>query len=237
MGIISVLVVEPDPLRLKGIVTSLERETGFKVTGAGSDFIEALKAGSSPFSTPDVLIINIDHQLMKRMKSWVLLRALLPDIRVVALTKGEEGRVLEAALAAGFRALHPTGVDPDVLCNAVRNAAKGAMDYNPELSEKIKRMLMMPAKENKLCIGGLTVDPRIDWMELMSKFGSLTQREKQTMTSLVEGMTNRQIAQELEITVRTVEFHVSNILRKLNVSSRMEAGLLALWIQSSGQET
>lgn len=237
MGKISVLVVEPDPLRLKGIVTSLTRETGFKVTGTGSDFIEALKAGSSPFSPPDVLIINIDHQLMKRVKSWALLRALLPDIRVVVLTKGEEGKMLEVALAAGFIALHPTGVDPDVLCNAVRNAAKGAMDYNPELSEKIKRMLMMPAKENELCIGGLTVYPRIDRMELMSKFGSLTHREKQTMKSLVEGMTNRQIAQELKITVRTVEFHVSNILRKLNVSSRMEAGFLALWIQSSGQET
>ncbi len=158
MGIIRVLVAEPDPLRLKGIVTSLERETGFKVTGTGSDFIEALKAGTSPFSTPDVLIINIDHQPMKGMKSWVLLRALLPDIRVVALTKGEEGRVLEAALAAGFRALHPPNVESNVLCRAVRNAAKGVLDYAPFIVERIKKLLMMNAGETVIRLGGLTID-------------------------------------------------------------------------------
>jgi len=236
MKTINVLVVEPDPIRLKGIAAYLIQEVGFKVTGVGSDFVEALKASSSPSSSPDVLIINIDHQPMKRMKSWAIKRSLLPDARIVALTKGEDNRMLEVALAAGISALHPIGVEPGALCNAVRNAAKGAMDFNPELSEKIKRMLMMPAKEKELCIGGLTVDLRMDWLELTSTLTNLTHREKQTMTLLAEGMTNRQIAKKLNVTVRTVEFHVSNILRKLEVSSRAEAGLLALWHQNRRQE-
>ncbi len=158
MGIINVLVVEPDPLRLKGIVTSLTRETGFKVTGTGSDFVEVLKADSQPFSSPDVLVINIDHRPMKGMKSWALLRSLLPDARVVALTKGEEDSMLEVALAVGFIALHPPNVEPNVLCRAVQNAANGVLDYAPFIVARIKRLLMMNAGETVICLGGLTVD-------------------------------------------------------------------------------
>lgn len=155
MGIISVLVAEPDPLRLKGIVASLEQETGFKVTRFGNDIIEALKADSSHLSPPDVLIINIDHQ---PMKSWALLRILLPDVRVVALTTGKEGSVLEAALAAGFSALHPPDVEPRVLCRAARKAARGVLDYDPLILHSIKELLMMNAGEAIVRFGGLTID-------------------------------------------------------------------------------
>jgi DNA-binding response OmpR family regulator len=157
MGIISVLVAEPDPLRLKGIVASLEQETDFKVIGVGSDFIETLEADSLPFSPPDVLIINIDHQPMRKMKSWALLRILLPDAMVVALTRGEECSVLEAALAAGFSALHPPDVQPNVLCRAVRKAMRGVLDFDPFIVERIKQ-LMMNSGETGIRFGGLTID-------------------------------------------------------------------------------
>jgi DNA-binding response OmpR family regulator len=158
METINVLVVEPDPIRLEEISASLTREADFEVSGAGGDLIEALKACSSPSSAPDVLVINIDHQPTKRMKSWALLRTLLPDARVVALTKGEEDSVLEAALAAGFSALHPLDVEPNVLCRAARNAAKGGLDYAPFIVERIKKLLMMDAGEMVICLGGLLVD-------------------------------------------------------------------------------
>ncbi len=184
MGIISVLVVEPDPLRLKGIVTSLTRETGFKVTGTGSDFVEALKSDSSPFSSPDVLVINIDHQSMKGMKSWALLRSLLPDASIVALTKGEEDSMLEAALAAGFIALHPPNVEPNVLCRAVRNAAKGVLDYSPFIVERIKKLLMMNTGEMVINLGGLTVDLETQEVDRWGRVIQLTPLEFRVLVYL-----------------------------------------------------
>lgn len=230
MGIISVLVVEPDPLRLKGIVTSLAQETGLKVAGTGSDFIEALKESSSPSPPPDVLIINIDHQPMRRMKSWALLRSVLPDVRIVALTKGEEDKMLEAALAAGFSALHPTNVKPDVLCRAVWSAAKGVVDYNPYLLDRIKKSLMQDPREREIRIGELSINVQSGEIGNLTTLAQLTSREKQVIALLGKGKSNRQIALDLKITVRTVEFHVTNILKKLGVSSRVEAGILALWL-------
>ena len=67
--------------------------------------------------------------------------------------------MLEASLAAGFNSLHPVGVDPDVLCRAVRNAAKGVLDYDPFIVERIKKLLMMNAGDTIIRFGGLTVDP------------------------------------------------------------------------------
>jgi DNA-binding NarL/FixJ family response regulator len=221
MGIIKVLVAEPDPLRLKGITTSLTQEVGFEVAGIGSDFIEALKADSLPFSPPDVLIINIDHQPMKRMKSWALLRSLLPEVRIVALTTGKDALVLEAALAAGVKALHPTDVEPDTICRAARNAVKGGIDYDSSLVERIKEILVAPFEEAP----GEEMDNDYQPLRIRSrrKRLDLTPREEEVLRLMAKGYDNDRIATLLSITKGTVRNHVSNLYSKLGAGSRAEA--------------
>jgi DNA-binding NarL/FixJ family response regulator len=107
---INVLVVEPDPIRRRGIVACLSQETDLNVAGKGGDFVDALEDSVSASPGPGVLIINIDQQPTKSIKNWAILRSMLPGARIVALTYGEDDRVLEAALAAGFNAIHPPSV-------------------------------------------------------------------------------------------------------------------------------
>ena len=92
---------------------------------------------------------------------------------------------------------------PEAIVTAIRTAAKG------------KRYFSMPV-----------VEELIAW-EPKDRPGNLTRRELEVLQLLTKGLTNKEIASRLQLTERTVEFHVSNILRKLHVSSRLEAALWA----------
>jgi DNA-binding winged helix-turn-helix (wHTH) protein len=104
------------------------------------------------------LIINIYNQPTKIIRNWAILRSMLPCARIVAITYGEDDRVLEATLAAGFNAIHPPKVEPDVLCRAVRSAAQGLLDYDAFIVERVREIFMANDGERRLRFGGLTID-------------------------------------------------------------------------------
>jgi DNA-binding NarL/FixJ family response regulator len=231
MGLLNVMVVEPNPLRRRGIVASILQDPRLNIVGEGEDFIEILRFGFINSSVPDILIINIDHQQMMNMKNWAILRSMLPDIRIVALTEGDDNRILEAALIAGFLSLHPFDVDPDVLCRAIIHASNDEFDFSPILIEKINKILMEFEQERVIHVGEFTINVQKGRADQIGKLECLTEREKDVFKLLGQGMSNRQISQQLIITDSTVSFHVSNIFRKLGIASRTEAALIAFCFQ------
>jgi DNA-binding NarL/FixJ family response regulator len=235
MDQIEVMVVEPDPYRRRGIVASLSKDPGIEVVGEAGDIVSAVGFTTVFGRLPDALIVNIDHQPNRRLRNWAILRSSLPNAKVVALTTGESERMLEFALASGFSGLQPPDVAPDILYVSLRKAIRGELDYDVKLQDRLRRVMMKPVKERVLNIGKISVSLQNNEGLYSDKLPRLTERENETLALLGKGMTNRQIAQELGITVRTVEFHVTNILRKLGVSSRVEAGLLSLWYQNRAE--
>ena len=157
METIDVLIVEPDISRRDWLTACLCREPGFRVVGAGSDLLQVCRA-NAPAGRVDVLIVDVDQCIIIRVRTWATLHVLLMDTRVVALTDGADDGVLETTLSAGVTALHPLSVGPSVLRRAVRNAARGVVDFDPALIERAKRVVLQPLAEGQVRYGGLTID-------------------------------------------------------------------------------
>jgi len=229
MDVINVLVVEPDPIRREGLLACLSRESDFKILGSGSNWVEALKTISPPL-TVDVLLINVNHSTTAGVRAWAILRSMLPDVNIETLTHGEDEHILELILCAGVTALYRPDTESRVLVKAVRKAACGLLDYDTTLVELIKRVLIQPAEMKEFRIGGLTIDLQVGDVRRWGKRIQLTPREREVLTLLGKGKSNRQIALALQVTESTAAFHVSNILKKLGASSRAEAGIVALML-------
>ena len=229
---LNLLVVEPDRLRREGLVACLGREADLKVVGEGSDFEKAITSISAPFPGIDILLVNADSSQAQYLRYWTVVRMVLPSkARIVALCSGTKRSHLETLLAVGVMGLHLPGAEPEQICQAIRNAARGRIDYDAVLAEGLRAALMLPVKEGGVRIGQLTLDRQTEELRHSNEPVQLTVREKEILALLGIGLGNRQIAGRLGIIERTVVFHVSNLLHKLGLSSRVEAALVARWLE------
>jgi DNA-binding NarL/FixJ family response regulator len=129
-----------------------------------------------------------------------------PGVKVVVLTSFGEVERVHAALAAGAAGYLLKDADPDEVATAVRAAAAGEVHLDSAVARQLTRRLAAPQV-------GLT---------------SLTAREREILTLVAQGHSNRDIAGRLVISERTARTHVSNVLTKLQLSSRTQAALLAI---------
>jgi len=129
-----------------------------------------------------------------------------PQISVIALTSFKEKEYVEGALKAGAGGYLLKNVAADERVSAVRSAAAGQPSLSPEAAQVLIQKVSEPQQ------------PGID----------MTDREKEILSLMVEGLSNGKIAEHLTINQSTVKFHVSNILGKLAVASRTEAVALAV---------
>ena len=149
--------------------------------------------------------------LVDGIESTRRIRALYDDVEVVALTSfAEEGRV-HAALAAGASGYLLKAADADEVAAAVRAAHRGELQLDPAVARRLMSSLRAGPRRD------LTTD--------------LTPREVEVLRLVGAGKSNKAIAAELQISERTARTHVSNILRKLGLSSRTQA---ALWAVGEG---
>ena len=155
---------------------------------------------------PDVVLMDLVMPKMNGAETTEALVNACPEIKVIALTSFKEQELVEGALKAGAIGYLLKDVDADELADAIRQAYAGKPTLAPEAAQVLIQASRRPYK------------PGID----------LTEREKEVLGLLVEGLTNPEIAQRLYVSKSTVKFHVSSILNKLQVSSRTEAVAKAL---------
>jgi NarL family two-component system response regulator LiaR len=134
------------------------------------------------------------------------IRAASPTVQVVALTSSKDEALVQQALKAGVVGYLLKNASIDALASAIRAAHEGRLALSPEATQAL-----------------VNVATRDE-----SAAFNLTEREQDILLLLVEGLTNRQIAQRLSLSQSTIKFYVSSILAKMNVSSRTEAVALAL---------
>ena len=208
---ISVLVVDDHEVVRRGLLAFLDSEPDIEVVGeagGGAQALDLLASMESERRRPDVIVMDLQMAPMDGIESTRRIRALYPDVEVVALTSFAEEERVHAAFQAGASGYVLKDSDADDVAAAVRAAHRGDLQLDP----LVARRLMSPLRE------GRRIDP----------IAELTSRELDVLRLVAAGKPNKEIATELAISERTVRTHVSRILRKLRLSSRTQAALWAV---------
>ena len=202
---IRVMIVDDYEVVRRGIAYALLEFGNIEVVAQASSGEEALRRWEQV--QPDVLLIDL---LMPGMGGLATIRALhetAPTLRLLALTSYQESDLVQEALQAGALGYLLKDVDPDELAKAIRLAHRGM----PTLA---------PAAAQSLVRAATTRPPALGH--------DLTEREREVLALLSEGLSNQQIAERLVITPATVKFHTRSIRSKLGTASRTETVVVAL---------
>jgi DNA-binding NarL/FixJ family response regulator len=208
---IRVLLVDDHAVVRRGLFAFLDSEPDLEVVGeaeGGAQALELLDRLGSEGRRPHAVLMDLAMEPLDGIETTRQIRSRYSDVEVVALTSfGEEERV-RAALEAGASGYLLKDSDADEVSAAIRAAHRGELPIDPAIARGLTSSFR---KESR---SGLDAD--------------LTMRELDVLRLLGAGNTNRQIAAELEISERTARTHVSNILRKLDLTSRTQAALWAV---------
>jgi len=206
--IIRVAVVDDQRLFTKGLSGLLEMLPGVEVVGVAYNGEEAVALCSE--EEPDVVLMDISMPKMDGISATREIKDLLPQTAVVILTGHEEDEHVFEGIKAGAQGYLLKDSDPEDLSRAIHTVYAGNTIIAPDLAQK-----MLNTFE-----GGRPGKPRLA--------PPLTERELEVIRALSRGMSDRQIAQSLGISEKTVRNHTSNIYRKLHIFDRTQAVIYAV---------
>lgn len=212
-----VVLVDDHALCRNGLTDLLHHRGNIQVVAALGD--PELVAGVLREHKPDLLVLDLR---MPTTDGLTLLRRLRTEgitTPALILTMSDSEADLSAALRAGARGYLLKDMEPEDVIAAIERAARGELTVAPAMTTKLARMLQM---------GGKGSDRK-------GLLDSLTERERQILDHLARGESNKAIARTLDISHDTVKLHVRHILSKLNLSSRVEAAVLAVEARASGE--
>jgi len=201
---IRVMLVDDHTMVRRGLATFLMVFDDLQLVGEAENGKAAIQLAAEVL--PDVILMDMSMPEMDGATATHAIRQQFPQIQVIALTSFKEGKVIQKALEAGAIAYLLKDVSADDLVRAIRSAHTGRATLSPEAAQALVEAVNLPPA------------PGLD----------LTEREREVLTLMIEGLNNTQIAGKLTVSPSTIKSHVSNILAKLGVASRTEAVTLAL---------
>lgn len=203
--LIRVMLVDDHAVVRSGLSTFLMTCDDMELVGGASSGEQALSL--CPQVKPDVVLMDLVMPGMDGATATRKIREGCPDIQVIALTSFKEQELVQGALQAGAIGYLLKDISADELANAIRAAYAGKPTLAPEAAQALIQATRMPADQ----VGF-----------------DLTEREKEVLALMVEGLNNNQIAERLVVSHSTAKFHVSSVLSKLGAASRTEAVATAL---------
>lgn len=215
---IRLLVVDDHTLFRRGLIALLADDARFEVVGEAADAGQAQRLAQA--LQPDVILLDNHLPGATGVASLPGLREAAPAAQVLMLTVSEDEADLAAALRGGARGYLLKTADQDVLSQAIVRAARGESTVSADMTNQLVAALR--AAEPASADGGPgsagAAPHPID---------TLSPREREILAHIARGASNKVIARELEIAETTVKIHVQHILRKLGLSSRVQAAVLA----------
>jgi len=201
---IRVMVVDDHAMVRQGLATFLKVFDDLDFAGEAASGEAAIRLCDQLH--PDVVLMDMVMPDMDGAAATRMIRKQSPSIQVIALTSFKEEILVQSALQAGAIGYLLKDISADELAQAIRAAHAGRSTLSPEAAQALVHAASQPPA------------PGLD----------LTEREREVLALMIEGLNNTQIAGRLTISPSTVKSHVSNILAKLGVASRTEAVTLAL---------
>lgn len=215
---IKILIVEDHNLTRKGIVYGLKKYPNIEIIGEASDGLEGLEIFKS--CSPDVVLMDIALPITNGISLTKTFKELDPTIKVIMLTSYNDKEKVFGAFAAGADAYCMKDVKLPSLNKIIEIVKDGGLWLDPQIAHIVIKMLDIISKNT--C--ELT---NVDKKDSVTTF-DLTAREKEILKMIADGKNNRDIADELFLSVYTVKNHVSSIIGKLAVDDRTQAAILAL---------
>lgn len=201
---IRVMLVDDHTMVRKGLATFLKVFDDLLLVGEAENGREAIQLCAEV--RPDVILMDMVMPEVDGATATRTIRQQFQNIQVIALTSFKEGELIKNALEAGAIGYLLKDVSADDLVRAIRAACAGRATLSPEVAQSLVETANQPPA------------PGLD----------LTEREREVLSLMIEGLNNTQVAGRLTVSPSTIKSHVSNILSKLGVSSRTEAVTLAL---------
>ncbi|MFN3416453.1 MAG: response regulator [Caldimonas sp.] len=212
---IRLLVVDDHTLFRRGIVALLGLEPRLQVVGEAGDAGQAQRRARE--LQPDLILLDNHLPGVNGVDALAGLREAAPDAKVLMLTVSEDEQDLAAALKAGARGYVLKTIDGPDLVRAIERTMAGDSVVSPELTAKL-----VAAFQALHAAPGALAPPAPAAPEPLD---SLSPREREILDHIARGASNKEIARELGIAETTVKIHVQHILRKLGLSSRVQAAV------------
>ena len=202
-GIIRILVVDDHPVVRDGLMAMLNTQPDFEVAGEASNGPVAISFALE--QKPDVILIDLELPGMDGSQTIQQILAGWPEARTIVFTAYDTDDRILSALKSGARGYLLKGSPRQELFNAIRTVSQGGSLIQPVIASKLLDHLRTASANSG------------------SHTPYLTEREKEVLQWVAQGNPNKEIAARLNISERTVKFHVSAILRKLDAGNRAEA--------------
>ncbi len=227
MGRIRVLIVDDQTLVREGFRKLLELESDFEVVDTASNgeaAIAAVERLHQAGSSPDVILMDIRMPRMDGIEATRAIKERWDESRIVILTTFDDIELIRAGLAAGALGYLLKDVTSEQLASTVRAAANGEALLQPDIASKVFSTLLSTPPAKSVSASAKSANTSSNSMAYVE---NLTEREREILTLVAKGASNRQIGELLFITEGTVKNHMSNILSKLGLRDRTQAALYA----------
>jgi two-component system response regulator DevR len=208
---ITVFLVDDHEVVRRGVADLLDAESDLTVIGEAGTVAEA--GGRIAATLPDVALLDVRLPDGSGVDLCRDLQSIAPSVRCIMLTAYDDEQALMSAVIAGASGYALKDIRGAALVESVRRVASGRSLLNPGLVKRVQERLMTPKPE----------DPH---------FATLTLRERQILSLIADGLTNRQIADRLSLSEKTVKNYVSALLRKLGLERRTQAVIFQLGIRA-----
>ena len=205
---IRVLIVDDHAVVRKGIQMMVSTEPAIQVVGEAKDGLDAMSQVKE--LQPDLVLMDLVMPREDGVEAIIEIKRYDPSIKIIVLTTFEEDVRISAAMEAGANGYLLKDADGEALLQAIQAVQQGDMPLHPRVARHLFKGIVGPVETDPL--------------------ERLTEREKEVLILVAKGLSNRAVAEALDLSQGTVKIHVSNILSKLNVSSRTEAAVWAVQI-------
>jgi NarL family two-component system response regulator LiaR len=201
---IRIMIVDDHAVVRSGLSKFLLVNQDLELVAEASDGSEAIQIAG--LHKPDIILMDLKMPGMDGITATREILQKYPQIKVIALTSFSEQNMIQGALQAGAMGYIQKNVTAAELGNAIRSAYTGRMTLSPEAALALAQSVTqshLPGNE-------------------------LTERERDVLSCMVEGLSNSEIAERLVVSLGTVKFHISNIYQKLGVDNRVGAVKMAI---------
>lgn len=205
---IRILLAEDHAIMREGVREFIKREADMEVVGEAGDGEEAVKLAVQ--LKPDVIVMDIRMPKLNGIEATKQIKSQLPNTAILILTAYDSDQYIFALLDAGAAGYLLKGIRTHELIDAIRAVYAGESVLHPVIASRVIRRVVTPATT-----GSKGIEP-------------LSDREMEILKIAAKGVSNKDIAEQLFLSPRTVQVHLGNIFNKLGVASRTEAVLYGL---------